>query len=310
VNGCAEGERLENYGAKKIFGMIEFKHGDCLELLKDIKSESVDCILTDPPYKYLKNQKLEVDFDEKVFFNEAKRVLKKSGFIVLFGRGTSFYRWNTMLADLGFVFKEEVVWNKRQNSIPAAPLHRIHETISIHTVKSGKLIITTVPYIERKQYDIESIIQDVKRIGSALKSDKEVKDIMHFLETGEIIYTDKKFKNFFNHAFTDRSRGAATIKSIVNGVREKWCSRWPARDPAGPGARHSQTSRTDRADPSGRMLTCIPHPTSRIPYRASRIPPHSPTSCACPRSSCTCIWRVPSARRRFSRSSGGTAIRR
>ena len=78
---------------------------DCLLGMKKIDSESIDCILTDPPYLYLKNQKLDRPFDEQKFFSEAKRVLKKDGFIVLFGRGTSFYRWNCILADLGFNFK-------------------------------------------------------------------------------------------------------------------------------------------------------------------------------------------------------------
>ena len=30
--------------------MIDLKHGDCLELMKDIPSGSVDMVLTDPPY--------------------------------------------------------------------------------------------------------------------------------------------------------------------------------------------------------------------------------------------------------------------
>ena len=64
---------------------IEFYNADCLLGMKELKSESVDCILTDPPYKYLKNQKLEVDFDETIFFNEVKRVLKPDGLIILFG---------------------------------------------------------------------------------------------------------------------------------------------------------------------------------------------------------------------------------
>ena len=33
-----------------------------------IESESVDVILTDPPYLYLKNQKLDILFDEQKFF--------------------------------------------------------------------------------------------------------------------------------------------------------------------------------------------------------------------------------------------------
>ncbi|MDR0754158.1 MAG: hypothetical protein LBF04_02095 [Prevotellaceae bacterium] len=103
--------------------------GDCLDLIKQIPDSSIDSIITDPPYLYLKNQKLDRPFDEQQFFGEAKRVLKKDGFIVLFGRGTSFYRWNTRLADLGFTFKEEIIWNKVYNSSPLMAMSRVHETL-------------------------------------------------------------------------------------------------------------------------------------------------------------------------------------
>jgi len=63
-------------------------------LMQRSESESIDIICIDPPYKYLKNQKLEVDFDEIKFFTEAKRILTKDGFIIMFGRGVSFYRMN------------------------------------------------------------------------------------------------------------------------------------------------------------------------------------------------------------------------
>ena len=78
---------------------------DCQEGIKRIPDASIDCILTDPPYLYLKGQKLERPFNERELFSEFKRVLKPTGFIILFGRGTSFYRWNMILAEQGFVFK-------------------------------------------------------------------------------------------------------------------------------------------------------------------------------------------------------------
>ena len=90
-------------------GKIELKHIDCLQGMKLLSDNSIDVIFTDPPYLYLKGQKLEREFDEQLFFLECKRLLKTNGFIVLFGRGTSFYRWNTRLADLGFKFKEEII---------------------------------------------------------------------------------------------------------------------------------------------------------------------------------------------------------
>ncbi len=97
---------------------IELLHGDCIDLLPKIPDGSIDAIITDPPYGYLNNQKLDIPFNEEVFFLEAKRILKHAGFIVLFGRGTAFYRWNTILADLGFTFKEEIIWFKNQSTSP------------------------------------------------------------------------------------------------------------------------------------------------------------------------------------------------
>ena len=107
-------------------GNITLYNADCIEFIQTMGDESVDVILTDPPYLYLKNQKLDVPFDEQVLFSECKRVLKKDGFIVMFGRGTSFYRWNTILDELGFTFKEEVIWDKSYSTSPLMQIGRAH----------------------------------------------------------------------------------------------------------------------------------------------------------------------------------------
>lgn len=195
--------------------------GDCVELMKYLPDGSVDVILTDPPYLYLKNQKLDRPFDEAEYFKQVKRVLKKDGFIVLFGRGTSFYRWNTILADLGFNFKEEVVWDKKQNSIPASPILRIHETISIHSKGSGKLNKSIIPYLEQKGNNINGMVADIKRISSALGNISELDAMIDFLDKRKICYSGDKVKNQFNHAFRNRSRAAATMQTIITGTREK-----------------------------------------------------------------------------------------
>ena len=129
---------------------------DCLIGIKRIHDNSVDCILTDPPYLYLKNQKLDRPFDEQALFSEFKRVLKPTGFVVMFGRGTSFYRWNTVLASLGFEFKEEIIWNKSYCSSPLMALSRVHETVSIHSRK-GVINKVKVPYLEMKGHDLDAI---------------------------------------------------------------------------------------------------------------------------------------------------------
>lgn len=70
--------------------------GNSEEFILKLESESVDIICIDPPYLYLKKQKLEREFNEHTFFEECKRALKKGGFIILFGRGVSFYRWKAI----------------------------------------------------------------------------------------------------------------------------------------------------------------------------------------------------------------------
>jgi len=192
---------------------------DCIEYCKTLKKNSVNIILTDPPYKYLKNQKLETDFNEIELFTEWKRIIKKGGFIVLFGRGTSFYRWNYMLSELGFEFKEEIIWNKRRNSIPGLPLMRRHETISIMTFGKNTINRVYIDYFEKKQFDLISLQNDVKRILSGINS-KEIKAIEKFINDGIIDYEEQDTVHFFKHGFKAKSRSANTLNIINRGLCE------------------------------------------------------------------------------------------
>lgn len=205
---------------------IKLLHGDCTLLLQNIPSESVDAIITDPPYLYLKNQKLDKPFNEDVFFNEAKRLLKKSGFIVMFGRGSAFYRWNTRLADLGFTFKEEIIWNKVQTTSPLLPLNRIHETISIHCKCNGKINKVRVPYLEIKGHDIGAIKTDIKRLLSVFSNNRSLEAVNTYLTAFEKVpLWDRraKPKHFTSHTgvINGCDRNVSVIDMLERGLREK-----------------------------------------------------------------------------------------
>ena len=166
---------------------------DCISGMEKIPDSSIDVILTDPPYKYL-NAKFDRDFDEEAFFKQASRVLKPDGWIILFGRGTSFYRWNTRLAEMGFSFKEEICWNKCFANSPVSPLSRIHETISLSTKGKGKIRRVKVPYVEKRVDDLERIAGDIRRIKGVLNNPDALKRVLHYIENGEIIDWDKPKK--------------------------------------------------------------------------------------------------------------------
>lgn len=161
---------------------------DCVKGLKKIPDNTIDCILTDPPYLYL-NHRLDRDFDESALFSEFKRVIKPKGFVVLFGRGTSFYRWNFMLSELGFKFKEEICWDKISSTSPLLPLSRVHETVSIHTI-DGALYPAKVPYTEYRCNDFDSIKRDLKMIAGACKKPEFISDLNDYLESNERTFSE------------------------------------------------------------------------------------------------------------------------
>ena len=208
--------------------MLEEVIGGCILYLDAMEKtianiQQVDHILTDPPYLYIKTHDFDKEFDEQLFFENAKRMLPENGVIALFGRGTSFYRWNTRLADLGFIFKEEIIWDKRYTTAPCIALSRIHETISIHTKKTGKIHRSKVPYVEQKQHDIDSIVNDIKRIKSAINTETGLNKVLAFIQSG-VLYNEKKTDG---HCISQQSgikgsdRANATINSIVNGMNER-----------------------------------------------------------------------------------------
>ena len=64
--------------------MIDLKHGDCLELMKEIPDGSVDMVLTDPPYGTTAC-KWDSVIPFEPMWEQLKRVIKSNGAIILFG---------------------------------------------------------------------------------------------------------------------------------------------------------------------------------------------------------------------------------
>ena len=195
---------------------LQLYNADNLEIMATLPDESIDVVCIDPPYLYLKNQKLERPFDEQKFFAECKRLLTKKGFIVM------FYRWNTILDGLGFVFKEEVIWDKSYVSSPLMPMSRIHETISILTKKEGVINKVKIPYLEMKRHDIDSIVTDIKRMKSALKNTKSLNAVLEFLENNKVP-TDKDnvISTSISSVIKTQDRCASVMAGIQNGLNEK-----------------------------------------------------------------------------------------
>lgn len=202
------------------------EQGDCCELIKGLPDGSIDCVVTDPPYLYLKHR-LDRPFDEDTLFSEINRVLKPDGMIAMFGRGESLYRWCNKLTDLGMTYKEDIVWNKRYNSSPLLPLLRVHENCVIYSKGGGKIRVRRIPYLESKAHDIDSIVNDINRLIGVLNNTSELKkvnDFLRSLQAGDTtdIYTDsyKGPHEIVRGDFKNANRRISVLKMIEDGSRE------------------------------------------------------------------------------------------
>ena len=89
--------------------MIDLKHGDCLELMKEIPDGSVDMVLTDPPYGTTAC-KWDSVIPFEPMWEQLKRIIKKNGAIVLFGSEpfSSALRMSNIKQ-----YKYDWIWKKR-----------------------------------------------------------------------------------------------------------------------------------------------------------------------------------------------------
>lgn len=212
-------------------------------LFNRLANESVDIICIDPPYLYLKNQKLEREFDEYKFFQECQRVLTKDGFIIMFGRGVSFYRWNCILADLGLNFKEEIIWDKNYTSSPVHTINRIHETISIFSKGKGILNKIKIPYVESRTIkDVGKVINDVNRLKTILNNEESFNHVLNYLNGNRTDLEKKRSTNYATSCQT-KALGSQTVspmiaikegmkvKSIISENREHYKTIHPTQKP-------------------------------------------------------------------------------
>ena len=90
--------------------MIQLINGDCLEEMEKISDESIDLVLTDPPYGTTAC-KWDTVIPFEPMWEQLKRVTKKNGAIVLFG---SQPFTSALVMSNPKMFKYEIIWEKEK----------------------------------------------------------------------------------------------------------------------------------------------------------------------------------------------------
>jgi len=86
-------------------------HGDCLDKLKEIDDNSVDAIVTDPPYGLsFMGKKWDYDVPSVEVWRECLRVLKHGGHLLAFAGSRTYHRLVVNVEDAGFEIRDQIMW--------------------------------------------------------------------------------------------------------------------------------------------------------------------------------------------------------
>lgn len=91
--------------------MVSLLLGDCLIHFRDIESNSVDSIITDPPYGIsFMAKKWDYDIPSIEIWEECFRVLKPGGHLLSFGGSRTYHRMACSVEDAGFEIRDCLMW--------------------------------------------------------------------------------------------------------------------------------------------------------------------------------------------------------
>jgi site-specific DNA-methyltransferase (adenine-specific) len=88
-------------------------HGNCLSVLDELEENSVDSIVTDPPYEIgfmgQSWDKTGIAYNSDVW-KKCLRVLKPGGHLIAFGGSRTYHRLAVAIEDAGFEIRDQIQW--------------------------------------------------------------------------------------------------------------------------------------------------------------------------------------------------------
>lgn len=90
---------------------IKLMLGDNIESLKKLPDNSIDSIVSDPPYGLsFMGKKWDYDVPSVEFWKEVYRVLKPGGHVLSFGGTRTYHRMVVNIEDAGFEIRDQIMW--------------------------------------------------------------------------------------------------------------------------------------------------------------------------------------------------------
>jgi SAM-dependent methyltransferase len=90
---------------------VTLYHGDCLQVLRALSDESIDAIVTDPPYGLsFMGKRWDYDVPSVEIWAECLRVLKPGGHLLAFAGTRTQHRMAVRIENAGFEIRDMIAW--------------------------------------------------------------------------------------------------------------------------------------------------------------------------------------------------------
>lgn len=90
---------------------VKLMLGDNISSLKKLPDNSIDSIVSDPPYGLsFMGKKWDYDVPSVEFWKEVYRVLKPGGHVLSFGGTRTYHRMTVNIEDAGFEIRDQIMW--------------------------------------------------------------------------------------------------------------------------------------------------------------------------------------------------------
>jgi site-specific DNA-methyltransferase (adenine-specific) len=90
---------------------VNLHNGDCIEVMRSMPDNSVDAVVTDPPYGLsFMGKKWDYDVPSEEVWRECLRVLKPGGHLLAFAGTRTQHRMACRIEDAGFEIRDMIAW--------------------------------------------------------------------------------------------------------------------------------------------------------------------------------------------------------
>jgi len=207
--------------------------GDCLKIMKDFPKESIDLVLTDPPYGYKEvDKKIRVSYkNEEDFFKFYQGFLicsflvLRKGTICLFCNYKMNYKIRLLLDNVfgNTNFVNEVIWcYKVGNSSRKRPFAQKHDTIFIYS-KEKDFYFKTLKN-ERTKSRLKSwlIIESIADKSGFFKKDDEWKSLTPYQKPIQLFKILLESLSKEQDLVLDPFFGSGTTAATCEKLNRKW----------------------------------------------------------------------------------------